>query len=116
VNRVRDTHELARRLARALKDTGVLVVDRMLVDIEKISRIIAVAGVDAFVSRYAHGDLVVYYFRDSAVEARCRQVECRESPPEHLRACIAECYYRELKKALATVEKNILEAAGALEE
>ncbi|MCE4627940.1 MAG: hypothetical protein F7C34_02160 [Desulfurococcales archaeon] len=116
MKRVSDTHDLAKRLARALRDTGVIVVDRRLVDIEKLSRIITVAGIDTLVSRYAHGDLVVYYFRDSAVEARCRQIECRESPPEHRRACIAECYNRELKKTLSTIERNILEAAEALDE
>ncbi len=112
---LKSVRDIAERLARALRETGVFVFDRGLVDQPTVSRLLGVAGVDQFLTRQTISDMVVYVIRTDVVEARCRRSVCNEVPPEEARACVAECFHKTLKEMVEVVAKNILEAAESME-
>jgi len=115
--RVTSIREIAERLARALREAGVFVFDRDLVDQASVSHLVGIAGIDQFLVKQTHGDkLVIYALRTDIVEGRCRSMDCRETPPEEARACISECFYRRLAELLDTIERSLADAASSVEE
>ncbi len=115
--KVTDPIEVARRMAESISsDLHAFIFSNKLVDSGMVKRIIALAGVDRLLERYARGEIIVYYVKRDPIFSKCMHDDCADASSESKEACVADCFARSIEEVSRRAAESIIEAGKTIAE
>ncbi len=113
--KITDINEIGRRMIKSFASPlSAFVFDIRLVDSEAVSRIIALSGIENFVSKYAYNNIIIYYINLNKIIELCKREDCRGVSPEKRRACVSSCSVKKINIIKNNIIKSIYESIESM--